>query len=99
MGRAARLLAIQTAIVKGFLNGSRNGNGTPPQTNHGNQENGVVLAEMVSIGGMDGKWGRRLFISLQAGSQSLRLSGNKTQLAEAIQNAGFPRMAGRIEVR
>jgi|SRR5579885_325982 len=97
VNHAARLLGIQAAIVKGFLNGSRNGGGTPAQSNQRNQENGAVLAEMVSIGGMDGKWGRRLFITLQAGSQSLRLYGNKTQLAEAIQNAGFPRMAERIE--
>lgn len=52
---------------------------------------------MVNIGGMDGKWGRRLFINLQANGQSLKLFGNKTQLADAIRNAGFPRMAERIE--
>jgi hypothetical protein len=52
---------------------------------------------MVGIGGTDGKWGRRLFIGFQANGQSLRLYGNKTQLAEAIRNAGFPRLAERIE--
>jgi hypothetical protein len=28
--RAARLLALQSAIVKGFLDGAKNGNGTQP---------------------------------------------------------------------
>jgi len=95
--RAARLLALQTAIVKGFLDGAKNRNGTEPKTEHNNGANGAALAEMVSIGGTDGKWGRRLFIGFQANGQSLRLYGNKTQLAEAIRNAGFPRMAERIE--
>jgi hypothetical protein len=52
---------------------------------------------MVGIGGTDGRWGRRLFIGFQANGQNLRLYGNKAQLAEAIRNAGFPRMAERIE--
>jgi hypothetical protein len=95
--RAARLLALQTAIVKGFLDGAKNGNGTEPKAEHNNGANGAALAEMVGIGGTDGRWGRRLFIGFQANGQSLRLNGNKTQLAEAIRNAGFARMAERIE--
>jgi hypothetical protein len=94
---AARLLALQTAIVKGFLDGAKNGNGSRPEVVHDNGANGAALAEMVGIGGTDGKWGRRLFISFQANGQSLRLYGNRTQLAEAIRNAGFARMAERIE--
>ncbi len=95
--RAARLLALQTAIVKGFLDGAKNGNGSRPEATHDNGANGAALAEMVSIGGTDGKWGRRLFLGFQLGNQNLRLYGNKSQLAEAIRNAGFPRMAERIE--
>jgi hypothetical protein len=95
--RAARLLALQSAIVKGFLDGAKNGNGTQPKAEYNNGANGAALAEMVSIGGMDGKWGRRLFVNIQANGQSLRLFGNRSQLAEAIRTAGFPRMAERIE--
>jgi hypothetical protein len=95
--RAARLLGLQTAIVRGFLSGAKNGNGGRPEAAHNNGANGAALAEMVSIGGTDGRWGRRLFIGFQVGGQSLRLYGNQTQLAEAIRNAGFPRMAERIE--
>lgn len=95
--RAARLLALQTAIVKGFLAGAKSGNGTQPKAEQNNGANGAVLAEMVNIGGTEGKWGRRLFIGFQANGQSLRLYGNQTQLAEVIRNAGFARMAERIE--
>lgn len=95
--RAARLLTLQTAIVKGFLAGAKSGNGTQPKAEHNNGANGAVLAEMVNIGGTEGKWGRRLFIGFQANGQNLRLYGNQTQLAEVIRNAGFARMAERIE--
>src|SRR5713101_4410967 len=95
--RAARLLALQSAIVKGFLDGAKNGNGTQPKAEYNNGANGAALAEMVCIGGTDGKWGRRLFLGFQLGDENIRLYGNKSQLAEAIRNAGFPRMAERIE--
>jgi SWIM zinc finger len=95
--RAARLLALQSSIVRGFLDSAKNGNGARPEAEHDNGADGAVLAEMVGIGGMNGKWGRRLFISFQANGQSLRLYGNRSQLADAIRNAGFPRIAERIE--
>jgi SWIM zinc finger len=95
--RAGRLLALQSAIVGSFLDGAKNGNGTRPAPERHDETNGAALAEMVSIGGMDGKWGRRLFIAIQANGQSLRLFGNRGQLAEAIRTAGFPRLAERIE--
>jgi len=101
VSRAARLLALQAAIAKGFLdrnrNGNGNGNGARPAISSDQGANGAALAEMVNIGGMTGKWGRRLFINIQANGQSLKLFGNRAQLAEAIQNAGFPKMAERIE--
>jgi hypothetical protein len=95
--RAARLLALQSAIVRSFLDGAKNGNGTRPASENHDGANGAALAEMVGIGGMDGKWGRRLFIRIEANGQSLRLFGNKSQLAEAIKTAGFARLAERIE--
>ncbi len=95
--RAARLLALQSAIVRGFLDGAKNGNGVRPTPQNRDGASGAALAEMVGIGGMDGKWGRRLFIRIEANGHSLRLFGNKSQLAEAIKTAGFARMAERIE--
>jgi len=71
VSRAARLLALQAAIAKGFLdrnrngNGNGNGNGARPTGTTDQGANGVALAEMVNIGGMTGKWGRRLFINIQ----------------------------------
>jgi hypothetical protein len=95
--RAARLLALQTAIVTGFLNGAKNGNGVQPKPEQQTEASGATLAEMVNIGGMDSKWGRRLFIAIQTNGRNLRLFGNKSQLAEAIKTAGFSKMAERIE--
>jgi hypothetical protein len=95
--RAARLLTLQSTIVKGFLNGAKNGNGSPAKAEQENEATGAALAEMVSIGGMDSKWGKRLFIAVQANGRNLRLFGNKSQLAEAIKAAGFANLAGRIE--
>jgi hypothetical protein len=69
--RAARLLALQTAIVRGFLDSAKNSNGTGLKAENNNGANGAALAEMVGIGGTDGKWGRRLFIGFQANGQSL----------------------------
>jgi hypothetical protein len=40
----------------------------------------AVLAEMVSIGGMDSKWGRRLFIAIQLNGYNLRLFDNRASL-------------------
>jgi len=50
----------------------------------------------VDIAGIDGKWGRRLFINVQANGRTLKLFGNRKQLAEHITAAGFWNMADQI---
>jgi hypothetical protein len=47
--RAERLLALQSAIVKGFLNGARNRNGSQPKAEQQDQATGAALAELSSL--------------------------------------------------
>lgn len=45
---------------------------------------------------MDGRFGRRLFITVQANGDNLRLFGNKKQLGEHLTAVGCVQLAGRI---
>lgn len=51
---------------------------------------------MLAIEGMNGKWGRRLYITVLANGQNLKLFGSKKELAEAITIAGFPNFATNV---
>ena len=95
--RALNVLKIQSEIIKSFLgNGSKNSD--KPET-HTSASNGGMPAKMLSIAGMNTKWGRRLFINVEAGGNTLKLFGNKKQLAEAISAAGFPGLVEHIDER
>lgn len=89
--RAVAALKLQDEIIETFLGNGRtkrpNGNGEA----RGNCEtptNGAIPAELVAVQGMDTKWGRRLFISVQANGDRLRLFGSRKQLGEALVAAG-----------
>jgi len=94
--RAVRTLQLQSEIAKSFLaaNGKENGQRTTSETNVGN---GPVSATMLSIGGINTKWGRRLYIGVQSNGQTLKFFGSRKQLAEAITGAGFPNLAERLD--
>jgi predicted nucleic acid-binding Zn finger protein len=94
-GRARRVLELQSEIVDEFLGRGDNGNGHASQ--HGNGASKAVSAKMLRIGGIDTRWGRRLFINVQVNGDTLKLFGSKQQLAEAIEAAGFPNRAERID--
>jgi hypothetical protein len=89
---ALATLALQSEIVAGFV-GSRkaprpaDGDGTP---NEPQEMDGGAPARLLSIGGLDGKWGRRLFISVQVNGRTAKLFGTPKQLAGALASAGFP---------
>lgn len=91
--RAEQILDLQSQVIESFLNRSSNGK---PKAASNNGGNGAVPAQMLEIAGMNGKWGRRLFITVQANGDTLKLFGNEKQLAEAISAAGFPNFANRI---
>src|SRR5207247_3661289 len=57
----------------------------PPARGNGN---GIVPATLVSVGGMDGRWGRRLYLQLESLGRPLRLFGTGKELGEARTRAG-----------
>lgn len=90
--RAAKILRLQGQIAQQFLHPSTptNGEGQEPDSDR------AVPARLLSIGGMDGKWGRRLFIVVQLNGHTARIFGNPKQLSEHIKAAGFPELAAQI---
>jgi hypothetical protein len=88
--QAQTILALQGEIVDDFLrrppkaNGA-NGNGRSVEA----AKSPASPARVVGVGGMDGKWGRRLFLTIEADGKRLRLFGNRKQLAEHLGAAGW----------
>lgn len=97
--RARRLLALQEEVVNGFLEVTRPPGGpvrptidAPPVFT----ADGAQPAQLLQIGGTDGKWGRRLFITVQANGKPLRLFGSQKQLAEHLERAGYIAHTGNV---
>ena len=98
--RAIRTLELQAGIVQSFLasNGKENGrqpNGQPTQGP--GAPNGAQSALMLSVGGINTKWGRRLYIAIQANGQTLKFFGSRKNLADALVGAGYSQLAERID--
>lgn len=91
---AARILSLQNDVVADFL--GKNGKAQEKAAVE-EKSDGTLPAQMIDIGGMDGKWGRRLFINVRSNGQTLRLYGNRKQLGEYLVMIGFPKLSGRIE--
>jgi len=97
--KARQILALQTAIMNGFLethSGKANERGNGGVAQHPQNGEGPVPARLVSIGGMDGRYGRRLFIVVQVNGTTTRLFGNKKQLSEALASAGYAGFASQV---
>ena len=92
--RAKTILAAQSEIIEEFLTCRRQNSDQPAETP--DKVSPAVPARMLRIEGMDGKWGRRLYIAVAANGQTLRLFGSVKQLAEHITEAGFPDVAQHI---
>lgn len=94
--RAREILGLQDRVANGFLGrngrpGSSNGRPAPKLVSGEPQE-----ATILSIGGMDGKWGRRLFLTVETQGRNLRVYGSRNQLAGRLHEAGYPHMAGQV---
>jgi hypothetical protein len=102
--RAQQLIALQSSIVGGFLSRREpppaarpapQTNGQPRQPSATAPPNGgsavpqAVPAQLVNVAGMDGKWGRRLFINVQVNGKVIKLFGKPEELAAAVVAAGF----------
>jgi hypothetical protein len=94
--RARDILGVQTAIVQGFRNGrpARNGNNHAPNNQPVQPppdpiESAAVPARVLGVAGMDGKWGRRLFLTIEADGKTHRLFGKANELAQHLASIGF----------
>ena len=83
---ARKILALQSDIVEEFLDRPGKPNGEPAEPGNGSP---AVPARVVAVGGMDGKWGRRLFINVEANGRTLKLFGKPEELAAHIRAAGY----------
>ena len=92
---AERLIGVLSEIVGQFK--QENGKASEQRNVQQNSGNGSVPAQMLSIGGMKGTWGgRRLFLNFDVNGQTLKLFGNRNELAKYISYAGFPDLSERI---
>ncbi len=98
--RAEKALAIQHEIAGRFLGGASKGNGvsrsngaTVPASGNGD---GTLPAEVLYVGGMNGRFGRRLFLVIRTDDRNLRVYGNPKQLSEHLLAAGIVGYDGRI---
>lgn len=93
--RALNTLKLQSEIVESFLDGrgplNGNGNGAAPV------RDSAVQAQFLNVAGMDGQWGRRLFINVRVNGSVLKLFGNRKQLGESLAAAGYPGLSAHIE--
>lgn len=91
--QAVTMLAIQGEIVDRFLqkrpklNGATlNGNGCATE----DAKSPAAPARVVGCGAMDGRWGRRLFLTVEADGKRLRFFGSRQQLSDQLLMAGYP---------
>jgi hypothetical protein len=92
---AERLIGVLTEITDRFK--QENGKAPEQRSIQQNSGNGSVPAQMLSVGGMKGTWGgRRLFLNFDVNGQTLKLFGNRNELAKYISYAGFPDLSERI---
>jgi len=90
ISRAESILEMQGKIAECFLNG--NGAADPGKTPEDGCAKGLP-AQMLSVGGLDTQWGRRLFITIQSNGQTYRLFGNRKRLAHALVHVGYSDLA------
>lgn len=97
---AKRMLQLQAAIIGEFVRspkGETNGAHAPANGGHRNGSgSGPVPARFLAIGGMNGKWGRRLFITVDVDGETTRLFGNRKQLGDALIAAGHAALVRNI---
>lgn len=94
--KARGIIELQRRIIGHFTPEGRNTPAGSTQAHEPETPSEALPARMVEIGGMDGRWGRRLFITVEANGRRLRVFGSQQQLAEHISAAGFPELTHHI---
>jgi hypothetical protein len=85
--KAIKTLQLNSMIVDAFLTARKPKEAEARSAALKDSEE-TIPATMLDIGGMNGKWGRRLFINVQANGNRLKLFGSKQQLSRFITDAG-----------
>jgi hypothetical protein len=94
--RAQEILDVQDAIARRFLN-ARNGQPCEPTASEPAATNGsATSAEILNVGSMETRWGRRLFLRFQVNGQTLRRFGSEKQLGACLAAAGYPALAPNV---
>jgi hypothetical protein len=86
---AMRLIELQHTLVHSFSQNGGHPKAAAVMAPVASMGNGNLPAQLVSVGGMDGKWGRRLFLIVQVQDKLLKFFGSEKQLTEALGEAGF----------
>lgn len=94
--RVEKVLKLQADVVERFLAQNDKKHEHPQDAPPETASSQAAPARMVAIGGMDGRWGRRLFLTFDVNGKPLRLFGTEKRLGEAIAAAGFPERAGKV---
>ena len=85
---------LQEEIVGEFL--STNRREQTPLAANGNAASQPVAARLMDVGGVDTRWGRRLFVNVEANGQTFKFFGTQKQLTDTITAIGFPDYAARV---
>jgi hypothetical protein len=96
---AENTLKLQSEIMESFLktNGKAVNGSKPAKPPVDPDAASAVPAQLLSVGGMNTKWGRRLFINVMVNGQTQsKFFGSPNQLAEAMTAAGFSHLAAQI---
>lgn len=90
--KAGRALALQTEIVRDYIQSQEPSVPGPPAKSVASQPSSGqpqgTPAELLSIGSMDGKWGHRYFLNVKVNGQTAKLFGSPKQLVFQLAKVG-----------
>lgn len=90
--KAGKALALQTEIVRDYIQSHEPPATGPPSVSVTNQQGNGQLpgspAELLSIGSMDSKWGPRYFINVRVNGKMAKLFGSRKQLIFQLAKVG-----------
>lgn len=94
---AKEIIASEAEVVEVFL-GKQQAETLPRSKSraNGNGAKGTP-AQMLSVGGMDTEWGRRLFITFKVNGETARVFGSTRKVAGLLASAGTPLEESAIE--
>lgn len=95
--QALQIIRHQSEIVDFFLKSQNGNNSEEDHIGMKNEDDQAVMAMMLHVGGMDSKWGRRLFINVKVNGHIAKLFGTKQQLGNSLTAAGYSALADNVD--